>query len=136
MKFISLNFKGYWLEANKRGIPSESGVYCVYACTYNTSTDKVSLRKILYIGESVNANERLANHEKLTDWKKCLQLGETLCYSFAFVNNDDRVRAEASLIYKHKPPCNSEFVYHFPCLETAISTDGENYLLSSDFVIQ
>lgn len=135
MKFISLNFKGYWLEANKRGIPSDSGVYCVYACTYHTSTNKVSLRKILYIGESVDVNNRISNHDRLLAWKRHLQTGETLCYSFAIVNNNDRLRAEAALIYQHKPPCNSEYLYSFPYPETVINTDGENSLLSPNFIV-
>lgn len=135
MKFISLNFEGFWRETNKSYIPSKSGVYCVYACTYNTLDKTVTLRKILYIGESVNVNDRIANHDRLYDWKKHLNAGETLCYSFAFANNDDRIRAEAALIYKHKPPCNSEYIYSFPYPETAINTDGKNNLLLSDFMV-
>lgn len=34
MKTITLNFRGYWIEATKGSIPKKSGVYCVYAGTY------------------------------------------------------------------------------------------------------
>ena len=135
MKTISLNFEGYWREINKSFIPEKSGVYCVYACTYNTSENAVSLRQILYIGESENVNNRIANHDRLSDWKKLLYSGETLCYSFAFVTSADRIRAEAALIYRHKPPCNSEYLYSFPYPETVINTDGQNSLLSPNFTV-
>lgn len=135
MKIISLSFEGYWREINKSGVPQKSGVYCVYACTYNVSQKTVSLRKILYIGESENAKNRIANHEKLTNWKKHLKLGETLCYSFAAVDNKDRLQAEAALIFYHKPPCNTEYVNSFPFANTRIETRGSNALLETDFTI-
>ena len=135
MKIISLNFEGYWREINKSFIPEKSGVYCVYACAYNASEKTVSLRKILYIGESENVRNRISNHDRLSDWKKLLYSGETLCYSFAFVSATDRLRAEAALIYRHKPPCNSEYVYGFPFAETTIKTSGRNDLLLSEFTV-
>lgn len=52
MKKINLDFDGYWREINKNSIPSKSGVYCVYSCVYNSSNKTVSLKKLLYIGES------------------------------------------------------------------------------------
>lgn len=136
MKTITLNFEGYWREVNKSGVPDESGVYCVYACTYNTTEGTVSLRKILYIGESENVKDRISNHEKLTDWKKLLNSGETLCYSFAEVNKTDRVRAEAALIHHHKPPCNTEYVSSFPFADTTIITKGRNACLSAEFTVK
>ena len=30
MKKITLDFDGYWREANKDSIPRQSGIYCVY----------------------------------------------------------------------------------------------------------
>ena len=136
MKLITLNFEGFWREINKCYVPQKSGVYCVYACTYNASDKTVLLLEILYIGESVNANERISSHERLPDWKKLLKLGETLCYSFASVDSTDRLRAEAALIYRHKPPCNTEYVYHFPFSDTMIKTSEKNNLLLSEFIIK
>lgn len=135
MKTISLSFKGYWREVNKGKVPDQAGVYCVYACTYNTSNATVSLRKILYIGESENVRDRISNHDRLSDWKNLLNSGETLCYSFASVDSADRVRAEAALIYQHKPPCNTEYVNSFPFNNTTIKTSGQNALLNSEFTV-
>ena len=135
MKTIPLNFKGYWREINKGGVPEESGVYCVYACTYNASEKNVSLRKILYIGESENVRNRISDHDRLSDWKKLIKSGETLCYSFAAVDSTDRLRAEAALIFFHKPPCNTEYVNSFPFADTKIETSGRNNLLTKEFTV-
>lgn len=135
MKTISLNFDGYWREINKGGVPAESGVYCVYACTYNQNEGTVSLRELMYVGESENVRERLANHERLSDWKKRLKSGETLCYSVALVSGNDRNRAEAAVIFHHKPPCNTEYKYSFPYEATVIQTSGKNALLDSFFTV-
>ena len=71
----------------------------------------VSIDELLYIGESVDVNNRIANHERAGDWKKALSGSQTLCYSFAPVMNPNRERAEAALIYKHKPPMNDEYIF-------------------------
>ena len=70
MKKITLDFDGYWREANKDSIPRQSGIYCVYTCTYNATEHTVSIKKMLYIGESTNVHDRIAAHDRLDDWKK------------------------------------------------------------------
>ena len=135
MKTISLNFKGYWLETHKPSVPDTSGVYCVYTGTYRTETNQVSLRELIYVGESSNVRDRLANHERLKDWKRRLRAGEILCYSVATVNTIDRERAEATVIYRHKPPCNMEYINRFPYENTHIETSGRNCFLESAFTV-
>ena len=135
MKNIRLDFEGYWLEANKNGIPDASGIYCVYACTYNANTDKVSIRELIYVGESDNVRNRISNHERLADWKKRLRSNETLCYSFAGVSENDRVRAEAAVIFHHKPPCNTEYRNSFPFDTTTVTTSGRNAMLDSGYTV-
>ena len=135
MKRIELNFRGYWMEVNKNGIPDASGIYCVYACTYNAITDKVSIRELIYVGESDNIWNRISNHERLADWKKRLRSNETLCYSFAGVGENDRVRAEAAVIFHHKPPCNTEYRNSFPCDTTTVTASGRNAMLDSGYTV-
>lgn len=135
MKTISLNFRGYWLESHKASIPEASGVYCVYAGTYRAETDQVSLRELIYVGESSDVRDRLANHERQKDWKRRLSTGETLCYSVATVNTIDRERAEAAVIYRHKPPCNVEYINRFPFENTHIETSGRNCFLEAAFTV-
>lgn len=135
MKTISLSFKGYWREAKKSAVPAVSGVYCVYAATYHSEADTVSLRELLYVGESSNVKDRLATHERLQDWKRRLRAGETLCYAVATVNECDREHAEAAVIYRHKPPCNVEYVNRFPFETTHIETSGRNRFLEAAFTV-
>ncbi len=131
----NLAFKGYWRAVNKGGIPAESGIYCVYACTYNQSENTVSLRKLIYIGESDDVKARIADHEKWDDWESHLMAGETLCFSFAPIGDAGRVRAECAMINYHSPPENIECVNSFPYDTTRITTSGKNHLLKSSFTV-
>jgi len=129
------NFDGYWRESNKNGLPKQSGIYCVYECTYNESTKYVSITKLLYIGESEDVNQRIANHERLEDWKKQLSKGCILCYSFTPISSNFRTRVEAALIKAHRPICNTEYVNEFPFERTNVTTKGQNYLLKTSFSV-
>lgn len=132
----NLNFSGYWLEANVNGIPDAPGIYCVYACSYNPQTNQVSLIRILYIGEADSVHQRIQGHEKWNAWKQQISFEERLCFSMAGVSYPtNRTRAEAALIFRHKPPCNTEYVSHFPFQHTVISTSGTNALLDAQFTV-
>ena len=127
---------GYWLEKSISGIPARSGVYCVYACRYNPPPDDtVTITKLIYIGESANVNERIANHEKWPIWKKHLGSGEVICISFGYVAPEDRQRVEAAMIYEHKPPVNDEYKHNFPFDTTTISLSGKTKLLKTNFTV-
>lgn len=130
-----LEFDGYWREPNRGGIPSQSGVYCVYTSTHNTGNQTVSLHKLVYIGESENVRERIEGHEKLPDWRKHLQPSQQLCFSYAPITGG-RERAEAAMIYRHKPPENTEYVDSFPYDRTTITTAGRNALLDQRFTVE
>lgn len=131
-----LNFSGYWLESNIQSIPAGSGVYCVYICTYNSLPNQVSIRKLIYIGEAGNVQQRVLCHEKWPDWRRHISLGERLCFSVATIGHlTDRDRVEAALIFWHKPTINSEYINRFPFQSTWITTSGSNALLSSQFSV-
>lgn len=138
-KTISLNFDGYWREVNKEGIPTESGIYLVYVCTYNepigTARGTVTLEELIYIGESDDVGGRIADHEKWPEWRKHVPEGSQICFSFASVNSPDRERAEAALIYYHKPPCNDEYTDSFPFADTTVVSSGKCTLLSSPITV-
>jgi len=135
-KTITLTFKGYWRERNVSGIPSESGIYVVYECSYNSQNNTVTLKKVIYIGEADDVNDRIANHEKRSDWQAHCGMNNELCFSFAPVINPDRERGEAALIYKHKPPVNEEYKYNFPFDDTTMSLSGKTDLLTTYFTVQ
>ena len=135
-KSYTLEFDGYWRESKIASLPARSGIYCVYACTYNAYRDTISIRKLLYIGESENIRERVRGHERWDAWRSKLQHGEELCFNAALIRPEsDRERAEAAMIYEHKPPCNVEYVNHFPFDTTSIQTTGKNCLLKARFTV-
>ena len=133
-----LNFDGYWRESNWGGLPAESGIYCVYACTYDARKKTVWLNRLLYIGESKNVRDRIPEDPKdrRDKWTNELERGEVLCASCAKISPvGARIRAEAAMIYYHKPPCNVEYIYSFSFDKTRVETSGENILLSGSFTV-
>jgi len=131
----AIEFDGYWREPNKSSVPALSGIYCVYACTHNTQANTVSVRKLIYIGESGNVRLRISNHPKQRDWERHLEAGEQLCYNFGAVAAGSRVRCEAAMIFKHKPPENTEYVNEFPFDQTTMNLSGKTALLHTSFTV-
>lgn len=135
-KSYALTFDGYWREPNISGLPAKSGIYGVYACTYNEAGRTVSINRLLYIGEAGDVQSRVAGHEKLPAWKRQLKQGEVLCFNAALISPEtDRQRAEAAMIFKHKPPCNTEYVDNFPFDTTTVTTGGKNSLMHASFTV-
>lgn len=131
-----LEFRGYWREPAKGGIPNESGIYCVYSCVHNETEKTVSIKKLIYIGESGDVKARIANHEKFNDWKKYVKQGEVLCFSFASVPSASRVRCESAMIFEHEPPVNTEYTQAFSHDKTTISLFGKTNLLNTSFSVK
>lgn len=131
-----MKFDGYWRDENKSSVPANSGVYCVYTCTYDAKKKTVSLHKLVYIGEAGNCKSRIASHEKHKLWLKHLKSGQVLCYSFGPVPSADRDRAEAALIFKHKPPENTEYTNSFPFDDTTMSLSGKTKYITSNFTVK
>jgi hypothetical protein len=124
-KTISLQFDGYWLQSAVSSIPAEPGIYLVYAGSYNVATDKVSIRQLVYIGESADVCDRIANHDRWNDWSSHLLTDEILIFGVAPATSPDRERAEAALIHHHKPVENVECVDSFPHDETKVVSSGK-----------
>jgi len=124
LREFKIEFEGYWREENKAGLPSESGIYCVYTCRYNKIRQEVSISKLIYVGAAENVNEKIAYHEKLSEWKKYINYGQQLCYTFGAVERADRARCVAAIIFMHKPPANSDYLDKFPFERTILSLTG------------
>jgi len=133
---FKVEFEGYWRELNIGGITAKSGVYCVYECTYNESEKTVSIHKLIYIGEAGDVNDRIKNHDLWDNWRNHVREGNQLCFSFGYVESSNRDRVEAALIFKHKPPENSEYTDSFPFDKTTISLSGRCALLNSNFTVE
>jgi len=135
-KTIGLNFDGYWREVNKGSVPANSGVYLVYVCRYNAMTDKVALDKLIYIGEADDVQDRIANHEKWSEWRQYVPKGSEICFSVAGVTSPDRERSEAALIFYHKPVCNTEYIDSFPFEDTTVQSTGICAKLTSPITVR
>lgn len=131
----SIEFDGYWGEKSISGIPEKSGIYCVYESTPPNSEKKITISKLIYIGESSNVNDRIKNHEKCDYWKKQLSSDKVLYFSFAPVDSYSRNRIEAALIFKHKPSVNTEYVECFPFDKTTIKLSGKTTKLNTEFTV-
>jgi len=134
-KTINLEFEGYWREEDKGSVPARSGIYLVYVCRYDESRDKVILHKLIYIGEAEDVCDRIANHEKWPKWREYVPRGSEICFSYAAVTSPDRERAEAALIYHHKPPCCEEYIDSFPFEDTTVVSTERCTLLSSPITV-
>ena len=131
----ALDFRGYWLDGNKSGLPAEPGLYCVYAAKHNKVKDSVSLEKLLYIGKAVDVRARHVDHEGKPSWERKLAEGEVLCYSFAPLARRSLTICEAALIYKTKPICNDLGKDAFLHEPTHVVTGGRNALLETEFTV-
>jgi len=66
-------------------------------------------------------------------WKRLLGREGILCFGFAQIANPDRERAEAALIYKHKPPANRQCGDDFLLRPTRVVSIGRAALIVPDF---
>ena len=129
-----LEFDGYWREEDIEDIPSKSGIYCVYGCMYGEG-NKLTIGKLIYIGESGNVSDRVNNHKKRKVWKGYLNKRQKLCFSYAYFYSSHRERVEAALINRHKPPANIDFVINFPFDKTKINISGKKRFLETSFTV-
>lgn len=129
---IELDFKGYYTK--RKNLLEGSGIYCVYTCVEHGKT--VSLSNLVYVGESGTVRQRVSNHELFDEWKRQRASGEVLCYSVASISpTSTRQRAEAAVIFHHKPRVNDEYIHSFPFDTTAIAITGRVDLLTPSFTV-
>ena len=132
---FELNIMGYWRDKNNICLPKLPGVYFVYETTYNRDNDALLFKRLLYIGEAEDVNDRILKHEKYSDWLKYIRYGNELCYAMVQIENDYRERIEAAYIYEHKPTANKEYTDKFPFNKIRIKSTGDTELLNADFTI-
>ena len=99
---------------------ADEKIIYVFRDTINSSTPGFwNIKKILYIGISLKAEERLnSSHNKIQEAKKMLADGHFLTFTYHKFNGnttETTIRAiENALIYANKPPLNDQNkdVYH------------------------
>lgn len=136
MDKYNVTFKGYRRDVNKSGLPSYGGIYMVYCCKYNANEQTVTLRKLIYIGKAINLHDRICYHDRYEDFKRQLQQGEQLCYSYASVSPNEVDVVENGLIFMQKPDLNEDLTDCFNYPDSEFSIEGACSLLRMrDFVI-
>lgn len=128
-----------------------SGIYTVHT-VIPLPTEEYEPVDLIYIGESGELSDRLdkssnppynLKHEKYPKWKNHVirNEGEVLLFAVTKVTPEDRIRAEAALIYHHhkkrkfKLPYNKEYKNNFDKPSTRIKNYGYTGLLSIDFIV-
>lgn len=135
MNKFNLNFNGYWLEKSFESIAECSGIYIFQECFYNSVNDTVSLKRILYIGQATNCNNRIYNHEKIPAMKRSLSQGNQLCLTYCKCESKDLDVIENALIYYYRPPFNDTCKDTFEHEDTNISCTGSYSLLKQNILV-
>lgn len=73
---------------------------CVYVIVQVTSYG----RKIIYVGQTDNINERLLNHHKKDCWRRYVKNNSLYIYKENSLNS--RLLIESLIIRQYNPPCN------------------------------
>jgi len=94
------NYK-YWIYEIGNKFKEEAGNY-IFA-----KETKPGYWKPVYIGQTVNLDERLENHEKETCAKRN---GATHIHAHLNSKKEDRLSEEKDLIQKWQPTCNEQLV--------------------------
>lgn len=129
MNTYNVTFKGYRRDLYKKGLPSYGGVYMVYCCVFNKDSDTVTLKKLIYIGKAINIHDRINNHERFEDFKKQLEKGQQLCYSYSSVSPNDMDVVENALIFMQKPELNENLKDSFNYTDSQFNIEGACALL-------
>ena len=127
---FSIDIQGYYRDASRESFPNSPGVYFVYRGYLVPHLKTVTLKELLYIGESGDICTRLSNHERRNDFLSSLQPDEELFYSFAITSNlsdKNRQRVEAALIYELCPPLNTSSTESFGYGLTIIYVLGDRH---------
>lgn len=107
---IQLHFGNeVYQDETKADIPFNRGIYVAYSGKFNG--EHVELNNLLYIGmgDDTTIAQRIHDHtvNQHSDWKKLYcEDGEAVFYLCAPLDHDIR-DVEASMIFRHKPCCNS-----------------------------
>lgn len=133
---ISIDFSGYWDEYNKGSMPAASGVFCVYGGFMDQRTKVVEFHRLIHIGSDDNVRECLAQHDQIGLWRRCLKRGDALFFNYGPVAPHDRLRSEAALTFRHKPPTNQQYLNSFPFETTVLRVRRRAPLLARRFTVR
>ena len=126
--YYDLKFVGYWPVPSSGKVDFLGGMYCIYAF-------KGDDPRLLYVGEAEEIEASIAGHKDRQKWEREAN-GAELRFSAAHLNPDvGRRLAQASLVYRHRPPCNTEVPDYF-IYDVKVLTSGANACLDPLFFIE
>lgn len=136
MKKYNITFKGYRRDTNAGTLPNYSGIYMIYRCKYNPSTEKVSLKELFYIGQSKDLNREINQHTRHKEFLNQAKEDEEICYAYAQVDQASLDIVENALIYMQQPRLNYYLRDNFNHSASEFHIDGCCALLNEvDFSI-
>lgn len=127
---IQLDVQGYYRDQSRNGFPHSSGIYFVYRGVFVPHLKTVTLRELLYIGETEDLYQRHNDHDKRDKFITKLQEDEELFYSFALTENiskKQRLRIESTLIYELRPQLNTQNMETYNYDQTIINVLGDRH---------
>lgn len=136
MKQYDVFFNGYRRDEFCNGLPEYSGIYMIYRCNYNEKSQTVKLIELFYIGQSKNINQEVCHHARRDEFLSQAKKNETICYSYAHVNDKDLDIVENALIFMQKPRLNENLKENYNHEDARFLIEGKNGLLRyTDFSI-
>lgn len=136
MKKYVVFFNGYRRDVLRNGLPEKSGIYMIYRCKFNEIEKSVSLKELFYIGQSKNINHEVCYHARRNEFLQQAEQGETICYSYAFVDEKELDIIENALIFTQKPRLNEKLKDNYNHEDAQFIIEGKNGLLKyTDFSI-
>lgn len=135
-KSFALNIRGYFRDEVRNQFPHYQGIYFIYRGILNHVTKTCTLTALLYIGETNDLYDRLNEHPNRTELMEALEDGESLFYTYALtdLNEAERKRVEASLIYELAPSKNMRTIQEFPYSETILEVFGDRHAFIPEIV--
>lgn len=129
IKEYVLKIQGYYADEVRDRFPDSPGIYFVYRGVFNSETNTCSLKQLLYIGQTDSLQRRHNEHSKREMFLNSLGVDEMLFYTFAItnVNEEERLRVEAALIYELKPILNTQNCYTFDYPPTRVVIEGNRH---------
>lgn len=131
MDRYNILFKGYRRDVFREDLPETSGVYSIYRCVYDSTKKTVSLKELLYIGQSINIKQEICNHERRDEFLAEARSGEQICYAYAEVPQRQLDVVENALIFMQKPRLNNNLVDHFNHDDVEMEIEGKTALLKN-----
>jgi len=106
LPIYNIDFHGYKRDKDVEKLPTYSGIYMIYRCTYNAETNMVTLKELFYIGKATNLHDEVNYHKYRKEFLKQAQPGEEICYAYAEVSKVQYDIIENALIFMNKPSFN------------------------------